>query len=229
MYGDGDKNYDRRLMDARLSGECHNYHYVDARGLGGTHFDGWRTAKDNAVCALFVQGQASVAQAVAANVKPKELITALDNTTSDEKFFALAQEMIACGIDVLHLQSTKRRMMTRLGHEFRNGEMDKTTLAETQAHYEANKLSKAMAAKPRGIAVKKADGKETVLRPKDKPLTTKEVAVAVAMAEHEQRELMRKKITRLKAEKARLGVEVTPELEAQIAERMAGKDRIILK
>jgi hypothetical protein len=234
MYGKLDVRYVRQLADARATGEAHDYHWVDSRGVGGSHFEGWRSAKDNAVCALFVQGKATVAQAVAANVRPKELIMALDRCTSDESFFALAQEMVANDIDVLRLNSTRKRLLSKLGYELKVEKdgtcQDRMTIAQAEAQALANAKSSALSfAKATSVTVKKADGRELVMRPSSKPLTKTEIEVAVAMAEHESREVMKKKLMRLRAEKARLGVEVTPELQAEIMARTAAKGKIVLK
>jgi len=79
--------YLERLKDARGTGEAHEYR----------HLDGWRSAHDNAICYLYTQGKASVAQAMTANAKPLDHILALDNRRGNEgRIQALEAEQKRC-------------------------------------------------------------------------------------------------------------------------------------
>jgi DNA-binding protein YbaB len=227
--GQGQLRYETQLKDVRettLEGP-HDRHYVDERGIGGTHFEGWRSAKDNAVIALYVQGKVTVAQAVAANARPKDHILALDNCANDKAFFALSQELVKNGVDIVKLEATRNRILGRLGHKVDMDKLgvvkDRTTIAQAQVQAELNEQSKRMQSMP--VVIRNGQVKRVEI--KAKPLTQRDIELAQAMVLANKREAMQKQLAKLQAEKAKLGVTVTDSLAAEILARHQKKVIVI--
>ena len=221
------KRYDQLLKDTRdntLEG-TRDRDYIDENGLGGTHFEGWRDAKDITVLALYHVGEVSIDVACAHNAKPSDHVKRQQFEASKfeaigraqglagkdlESFVAVsllpfAQSLVANGLDPYKLQSVANRMVGR-----------------NQAL--ANRESRAIQSMP--VVIK--NGVATKVPVKAKPLTAKEIAVQGALDLANKREKMAKQIKAMKAEIARQGLELSDALKAEIMANEARKNAPIV-
>ena len=209
------QHYHQLLKDQRetsLEG-THDKNYIDETGIGGTHFEGWRDPYKCDAIHLYCKGALSLEQVIAvagdaeqpnAGIAPKHHIAALDSCEDDGAFFALCQEMVKHGIDVYRLEATRARM---------NGKVAASGKREQAA----------LNSRPTIIR----DGKVEIVQVKAKPVTAKELAVQEALLRAGKRERLVKEIEKLKAEKARKGMEVTDALRAELIARHTKKEIVI--
>ena len=225
----------KQAMESLRSQEAiRDYHYVE-NNIGGTHLKGWHDAKKSAVIALYVQGLASVAQAIAADAQPKHHILRVDNCKTEEEMMTLAVEFAANGIQMSYLESNRKRILAALGVKVKDADYDITkkghviakdgdtiSIAEAARRKEQNDIT--LAGTKRAVEVIK-QGKTVIAKAPEKKLTKQQLEVALMMARHEQIEALKAQMAKLKKANEQLdkvGV-LTEEEKAEILARNAAK------
>ncbi|MFA5023330.1 MAG: hypothetical protein WC523_00035 [Patescibacteria group bacterium] len=204
-----DRNYRDVLSRARVNGEAHDFR----------HCQGWHAPKKTTMLDLYRTGRASVEQALAHNAKPKDHVAALEwvaNAQGQDAMFAFAQKLVAHGIDVHKLESTRKATMTR--------QVNKLTAENERLVRTARKPVITIRKVVAGKSVERV-----VLSGTPKPVTQRDIESAESVAIAEKYASLKAQLDKLKATPRETVGALSQEQLAEIARRNASKGRPIVK